>query len=117
LISLTIGNDEMTEVINIEIYCSACGRMEHYCKIAEDIAIELGLNYTIEKVTDADRLLDFDLRVGCLLSYCPGCNFLKGKRPASPHAYVPALVLNGQLKLHSCLPSKEALRDILSECM
>jgi hypothetical protein len=105
----------MSEFIKIEIYCSACSRMDHYYKIAEEIAQELGLNYTIEKVTDADRLMDFDLRVGCLFSYCPGCNFLKEKRPESSHAFVPALVLNGQLKLHSCLPSKEVLRDILSE--
>ncbi len=105
----------MAEIINIEIYCSACGRMDHYCKIAEETAEELGLKYTIEKVTDADRLMDFDLRVGCLFSYCPGCNFLREKRLESSHAYVPALVLNGHLKLHSCLPSKEVLRDILSE--
>lgn len=103
----------MTEGIEIRIYCSTCGRMDHYCNIAEDTAKELGLTYTIEKVTDADRLTDFDLRVGCLLRYCPGCNFLKEKRLESSHAYVPALAVNGQLKLHSCLPSKEVLRDIL----
>lgn len=105
----------MIEVVHIKIYCSACGRMDHYCNVAEEAAKELELNYTIEKVTDADRFADFDLRVGCLLRYCPGCNFLREKRPESTHAFVPALVLNGHLKLHSCLPSKEVLKEILSE--
>jgi hypothetical protein len=105
----------MTEVLHIQIYCFTCGRMDHYRNMVEETAKELGLNYTIEKVTDADRLTDFDLRVGCLLRYCPGCNFVREKRPESTHAYVPALVLNGRLKLHSCLPSKEVLKEILSE--
>ena len=112
---MCIVNDEMVEFIKIQIYCSACGRMDHYCNIAEEAAKELGLNYTIEKVTDANRLMEFDLRVGCLFSYCPGCNFLREKRLESSKAYVPALVLNGHLKLHSCLPSKDVLREILSE--
>jgi hypothetical protein len=105
----------MTEILNIMIYCSICGRMDRYCQIAEEIAKAFGLNYTIERVTDSDRLMDYNLRVGCLLAYCPGCNFLSEKRPDSSHAYVPALVLNGHLKLHSCFPSQEILKDILSE--
>lgn len=83
--------------------------------MTEEVAIELELNYTIEKVTDVDKLKEFDLRVGCLFSYCPGCNFLKEKRLDSSLAFVPALVLNGDLKLHSCMPSREVLRDILSK--
>lgn len=107
----------MADVMEIVILASECTRIDDYCNVVDETARELGLNYRLEKVTDLKRLDDYHLTVRCIYGYCPGCHVMNYGWQKSSGTYTPALVVNGDLKLHSCLPSKEMIRDILSEYM
>ena len=105
----------MADMVKIMILASECTRVDAYREWVDETARDLGLNYSLEKVTDSNRLMDYHLTMRCIYGYCPGCHILNYGWLKSSNMYVPALVLNGHLKLHSCLPSKERVKDILSE--
>lgn len=103
----------MADMIKIMIFASECTRINDYCEMVDETASNLGLNYGLEKVTDSHRLTDYHLSVRCIYGYCPGCHVLNYGWQKSSDIYVPALVINGHLKLHSCIPSRELLKEIL----
>ncbi len=104
----------MADTVEIMILASGCSRIDAYLQWVDETARELGLHYSLEKVTDSHRIKDYHLIVRCIF-YCPGCHVSSYGWPESSKMYAPALVINGQLKLHSCMPSRELLREILSE--
>jgi hypothetical protein len=112
--SAQIGDQEMADMIKIMILASECTRVDAYREWVDETARDLGLNYSLEKVTDFNRIKDYHLIVRCVF-YCPGCHVLSYGWPKSSGMYAPALVVNGHLKLHSCIPSRELLEEILSE--
>ena len=115
LVVTQTGDEEMADMIKIIILASKCTRIDDYCEMVDETARDLGLNYSLEKVTDSNRLTDYHLTVRCIYGYCPGCHVLNYGWQKSSDMYAPALVLNGHLKLHSCIPSRELLKEILSE--
>jgi hypothetical protein len=104
----------MVDMMRIMILASGCSRMDAYLELIDETARDLGLNYSLEKVTDSNRMNEYHLIVRCIF-YCPGCHVLSYGWPKSSKMYAPALVINGHLKLHSCIPSRGLLREILAE--
>ncbi len=105
----------MAEVITIKLLCSLCTRNDYYYQLVEKIAGDLGLRYTIERITDEDEMGKYHLHVRCMFAYCPGCNALNGLTGSGASTmWAPALVINDQVALHGCVPSEQALEGILS---
>jgi hypothetical protein len=104
-------------MINIKFICSACTRNDYYYGLIEETAKDLGLKYTLEKVPYQQEMKDHQLFNRCTITYCAGCNNLNRymKYSDASTKYMPALVINDEIVLHSCVPSKDALKDILSK--
>jgi small redox-active disulfide protein 2 len=67
--------------------CSKCKKLEESTKAAAD---ELGIKYTIEKVTDLEKIMSFSVMS------------------------TPALVVNGEVKVTGRVPSVEDIKKLLS---
>ena len=80
------------------------------------VADGLGLDYTLEKITDDDVIDRMDLLMPCLYAYCPGCRVLN-EQVTSEHPETlctPALEINGTLRFWGVPASDDALRQALS---
>lgn len=104
-------------MIDIKFICSVCTRNEYYYGLIEETAKDLGLKYTLEKVPYQLKMKEQHLFNRCTITYCAGCNnFNRFKKYGDDSAkYMPALVINDEIVLHSCVPSKDTLKDILSK--
>ena len=104
-------------MIDIKFICSVCTRNDRYYGFIEETAKELGLEYTLEKVGYQQEMKEHDLFNRCTIGYCPGCNNKNRYNKYGDHSakYMPALVINDEIVLHSCVPSKNALKNILSK--
>jgi small redox-active disulfide protein 2 len=67
--------------------CTKCKKLEEATKAAAD---ELGIQYTIEKVTDLEKIMAFSVMS------------------------TPALVVDGQVKVTGRVPSVEDIKKLLS---
>ena len=69
------GDDEMSTPVKLRLYCSICARNDFYMDRIRAVADGLGLDYTLEKITDDDVIDRMDLLMPCLYAYCPaaGC--------------------------------------------
>ena len=99
----------MTE---IKLYCSICGRNDYYLERVEDVARDLGLEYTAEKVTEESAWKALGLEEACLFAYCPGCRTMHTD-PAIRNR--PALEVNGELKFWNIPATDEQLRSCLEQ--
>ncbi len=104
-------------MVDIKFICSVCTRNDYYYGMIEEAAEDLGLKYTLEKVAYQQEMKEHYLFNRCTIGYCPGCNHLnRFTKYGDPSArYMPALVINNEIVLHSCVPSKDALKNILSK--
>ncbi|MEA4925849.1 MAG: hypothetical protein VB084_11120 [Syntrophomonadaceae bacterium] len=102
-------------MIKIQLICSACTRNDYYYGLIEKTAKELGLQYTLEKVPYQEQMKEDHLFNRCTITYCRGCNnFGRFGQYGDPSAkYMPALVINDETVSHSCVPSKDELKNIL----
>ena len=66
--------------------CATCNQLTDAAKAAAD---ELGLDYTLEKVTDMMRFADFGVM------------------------FTPAMVVDGEVKIAGKVPTREALKTML----
>jgi small redox-active disulfide protein 2 len=67
--------------------CAKCKKLEEATKIAAD---ELGIEYTIEKVTDIEKIISFSVMS------------------------TPALVVNGEVKVAGTVPAIDDIKKMLS---
>lgn len=67
--------------------CAKCKKLEAATKVAAD---ELGIKYTIEKVTDIEQIMSFSVMS------------------------TPALVVNGEVKVAGRVPTIEDIKKLLS---
>lgn len=98
--------------MQIKILASECAVNETYLATVEQLAKQLGLTYTIELVTDPAVHRQYQVFVGCLYGYCPGCNRLHAERQPDEH-FTPALVINDTLELSSSFPEDEEIERCL----
>jgi small redox-active disulfide protein 2 len=66
--------------------CQKCNRLQ---ELSEQAANELGVEYTVEKVKDMKRIMDFGVMV------------------------TPALVVDGEVKVAGKVPSLEDLKNLI----
>lgn len=67
--------------------CAKCKKLEEATKAAAD---ELGIKYSIEKVTDIEKIMEFSVMS------------------------TPALVVNGKVKVTGRVPSVEDIKKLIS---
>jgi len=99
-------------MVNIKLYCSICGRNDYYIERIEAVAKQLGLDCTVEKVTDEAAWKALDLEESCLFAYCPGCKRMH-EDPSVRN--LPALELDGELKFWSVPATDEQLTACLAQ--
>ena len=104
----------MREPLRIQLYTSLCTRNEYYMERIAKAAAVLGVNYTMERVTDENLAREKGISIVCFDNYCPGCEVVHVDATAGP--YAPTLVINGAIKCCGVHPSDELLRELLSEC-
>ena len=105
----------MDDLCEIKLVCSECTRSDYYYELIEKAANKLGLHYTLEKITDENQMEKYGLALRCLLAYCPGCEALDQCGFGSDsEMWVPAMVINGQIALHSRVPTEEEIKTVLS---
>jgi len=75
----------------IQILGTGCAKCTKLATLAEEAARKLGVDYTLEKVTEIDRIIG----MGVITT--------------------PALVVDGQLKCSGTLPSVEQIVKMLGE--
>ena len=73
----------------IQILGSGCAKCNQLTDAAKAAADELGLDYTLEKVTDMMRFADFGVM------------------------FTPAMVVDGEVKVAGKVPTHEALKTML----
>lgn len=99
--------------MDVKILGSLCATSDLYYDTVKEILDKLNMDYTIEKIIDPEIMKQYDVSIGCLYGYCPGCNFVN--EDSKEDKYTPALVINGQLKIHSCFPEYKVFKDIIIE--
>ena len=109
----------MQSLVKLRLYCSICARNDYYMERIRAIADQLGLDYTLEKVTDDRELERLGLTVPCLYAYCPGCRILNEQvLNDEPEARcTPALEIGGELRFWGVPASDDALREALSSLL
>ena len=106
----------MSTPVKLRLYCSICARNDFYMDRIRAVADGLGLDYTLEKITDDDVIDRMDLLMPFLYAYCPGCRVLN-EQVTSEHPETlctPALEINGTLRFWGVPASDDALRQALS---
>jgi small redox-active disulfide protein 2 len=73
----------------IQILGTGCERCNRLAEVTEQAAIELGLDYRLEKITDMLRFAEFGVMM------------------------TPAMAVDGQVKVSGKVPSKEQLKKLL----
>ena len=76
--------------MNIQVLGTGCPKCQKLAENTKSAAVELGVEYEIEKVTDLGKIMDF----GVMLT--------------------PALVVNGVVKVAGKVPEIEEIKQMLS---
>ena len=59
-----------------------------------------------------NKLLEkYSLSSRCSNAYCPGCNFFSDHKEGEQ--YIPALIIDDSVVLHSCFPTEDRLMQLL----
>ena len=107
--------------LTIEVIGSMCAKTIVYGRLVTECLQAHGIEGNIVKVKQTDRFgmwngqnlfETYDLCDRCRIAYCCGCNFFPESEPDDK--YMPALVVNGSVQLHSCFPTKEKIDEIIT---
>jgi small redox-active disulfide protein 2 len=77
-------------MVKIQVLGTGCPKCRNMAETAENAAVQLGLDYEIEKVTDLNEIMDFGVMM------------------------TPALAVNGVVKIAGKVPSPEDMRALLN---
>ena len=100
---------------------SECARVDHYAERVGERVRALGVREEdcgISRVRSTgdeeslEMLEKYGLADRCLIGYCAGCNF---QLSFGDERYMPALIIDGMVVLHSRLPSDDALDEVLKD--
>ena len=75
----------------IQILGTGCPKCKKLAESAETAAKDLGIEYTLEKITDINEIMKFGVMI------------------------TPALAVDGQVKLAGKVPSVEEVKNLLTE--
>ncbi len=79
--------------VKIQILGTGCPKCKKLAELAEDAAKELGLEYSLEKVTDISEIMEFGV------------------------AGTPGLVVNGKVLSAGKIPTPLAVKRLISEAL
>ena len=77
-------------MIKIQVLGTGCPKCRKMAEVAERAALEMGIEYQLEKVTDLDEIMSFGVMM------------------------TPALVVNGKVKIAGRIPSGKDVAEYLS---
>lgn len=77
-------------MIKIQVLGTGCPKCEKMAEMAESVAVEAGIEFELEKVTDLNQIMSFGVMM------------------------TPALVVNGVVKISGKVPSFDAMKEMLS---
>ena len=115
------GKEKRLMKHEVIILGSECARVDHYAERVGERVRALGFgeeDCVISRVRSTgdeeslEILKKYGLADRCLIGYCAGCNF---QQSFGDERYMPALIIDGTVVLHSCLPSDEVLDGVLKE--
>jgi hypothetical protein len=98
--------------MNIELLAIPCAKLDAYARLVERVVTDLGLDATVEKLTDNATFRANGIFSGCSPAYCAGCN---RTRIQKEFHYTPAMVVNGKVEIHSRFPDKNDIRNVLAD--
>ena len=106
----------MSTPVRLRLYASICARNDYYIERIRAVADSLGLNYTLEKITDDGAIDRRGLQIPCLYAYCPGSRVTSSQlKEEDPDARcTPALEIDGELRFWDVPASDEDLQTALS---
>jgi len=76
---------------DIKILGTGCSKCNTLYEAAEQVATESGIEFTIEKITDMMKFMDYGVMI------------------------TPALVVNGKLKVAGKIPTNDEIKQFISE--
>ncbi len=77
-------------MVKIQVLGTGCPKCKKLAEAAGKAAVELGLDYELEKVTDLNEIMNFGVMI------------------------TPALVIDGEVKVAGTIPTMEDLAEYLS---
>lgn len=104
----------MCPIVEIQLFSSLCAMNEGYIKRLEACASALLPHYTIERVTDPERLRVQGIELMCCDAYCMGCKVLHASYTEQGIICAPALVINGAVVFANTPPDDKTLRELLA---
>ena len=95
---------------SIKILGSSCDVNNMYLEYVRKMAIEMHLDFEIEKIESEVEISSYGVTLNCAFGLCPGCR----SNNIEPSALnTPALVIDGLLKYVNHVPNDSDLRSIL----
>lgn len=76
-------------MIRIQVLGTGCPKCKKMAEVAEDAALEMDVEYELEKVTDLNQIMNFGVMM------------------------TPALAVDGVVKVSGKVPSKEVIKEML----
>ena len=102
----------MSKIKEIQIYASTCTRVDYYLDSVKEVAKSLDLDCRVEKIIDEEQINQRGFCNDCGGAYCPGCKALQEYRDEAVQ-YLPVLVINGQIVIHSHIASREEIEEAI----
>ena len=96
-------------MLELIVLGSECAISDQYMDLVTEAAEESQIKYSIRKIEDADEIEKWGITQGCLLGYCPGCHKIAADNP--DQKFTPALVVNGEVKIHGGYHGKEEIKN------
>ncbi|MCK5035826.1 MAG: TM0996/MTH895 family glutaredoxin-like protein [Candidatus Sabulitectum sp.] len=78
-------------MIKIQVLGTGCPKCKKMAEVAEDAALEMGVEYELEKVTDLNQIMSFGVMM------------------------TPALVVDGEVKVAGKVPSKSQMIEYIKQ--
>ncbi|MBF7097369.1 thioredoxin family protein [Alkalibacter mobilis] len=97
--------------MDIKILGSRCAISDEYYEAVESIVKKMGLDHSIQKIEDEDLMKAYDVTINCMYGYCPGCKY---NNEGSNKKHTPALVVDGELKIHSEFPFDDVFEEVFA---
>ena len=103
-------------MVKLKLYASICTRNDSYMTQVQECADELGLSYSLEKITDEEEIRSKGFINICFVFMCPGCVRIKSqtRRPEGVPA-LPVLTANDNIIYQDVPLSKQELLSAVKE--
>jgi len=77
-------------MVKIQVLGTGCPKCKKMAEVAESAAVEMGMEFELEKVTDLNQIMSFGVMM------------------------TPALVVNGEVKVAGKVPSKSQMTEYIN---